>query len=108
MSGFAECELAATSWTEKSEATKACISARKAARVSTNWMTAAGAATRIQSAQPRCAPTIGTTICTSATRKATISATCPSSTTMSPPAAGPALWSETGAGAICVVVSGAC
>ena len=32
-----------------------------------------------------CAPTIGTTICTIATRKARISATCPSSTIMAPP-----------------------
>ena len=79
MSGFAEWELSLTSFSEKSDVTKAWTNTTKAKPMSANCMSAALFATSISASSPRCAPTIGTTICTSATASARISAKCPSS-----------------------------
>ena len=70
--GFAEWLFCTTSRSEKSEVTKAHISAPKAASVRKNCAAAAGSATAIHAALRRCAPIIGTTACTIATRKARI------------------------------------
>jgi hypothetical protein len=59
--GICEFEFAATIRIEKSETTKACVSAAKDSPVSRNCISAAGTAARIQSAQPFPAPTSGTT-----------------------------------------------
>ena len=59
--GICEFECAATIRTEKSDTTKACVSAANAKPVSKNCNKAAGTAARIQSDHPLPAPTSGTT-----------------------------------------------
>ncbi len=68
--GLAEWLFSATSRSEKSEVTKAYISAAKAKPVIRSCSVAAGSATAIQPDQRFCAPTMGTTIWTIAAMKA--------------------------------------
>ena len=77
--GSVEYECCATLSTEKSLVTKLYARQPNATATSTNCSVAAGRATAISAASRRHAPHIGTTVCTTATISATISAKLPSS-----------------------------
>ena len=74
------CEFSTTSFSEKSEVTKAQVNAAKEKPMSKSWIRAAGSATAIQDDQRRSAPIRGTVAWISATASARINAKCPSST----------------------------